>query len=130
MAKNLPNFQIKKIKEFSFFINEPLFELNKEVRVQFQHFSAFHNESNIVEINLKIAYSYDHAFPLEAILIEHQVQNLFELPNLKDFQKGEGQHKLPPETITTMVSVSVSHSRALLCNLYRELFIKKTFYQL
>lgn len=113
----IPPFHVKRIKEFSFLINERLFELNKNVRVQFQHHTKFIEDANIVDLTLRVYYSYDTKVPTDGILVDFHVQNIFEISDLKQYKlKDSIEFILPENLIIAMVSVAISHLRALMAH--------------
>jgi hypothetical protein len=110
----IPAFRIKRIKQFSFSTNESLAIADKIVIIQFQHNTNFHGESNIVDLNLRVFFSYDTKIPPDTILVDFHVQNLFEVPDLKKYQIENFEYILPKNLIVAMVGISISHLRALL----------------
>ena len=113
-SNKLINFSIKKVKEFSFTVDESLFEENKQANIQFQHNTRFFHETNIVDLTLRVYYSYDANIPPNHILVDFHVQNIFEVPNLKQYSNNNIDFVLPHNLIVSMVSVSISHMRALM----------------
>ncbi len=107
-------YALKRIKDFGFNVNESLYinEPEKMVKVEFQHRLGFSLEQNMVELNLRAFYHYPDA-PLDEVLAEIQVQNLFEIPNISRFLDANNIVVLPEELIITIVSLSISHTRAL-----------------
>ncbi len=111
----LPAFTIKRIKEFSFLIDESLFELDRPVKIQFQHHTGFHPDKNLVDLTIRAYYSYDTSVPPSHMLIDFHVQNIFEIPNLIQYQlKDSTEVILPENLIVSLVSISISHLRALM----------------
>lgn len=106
---------IKKIKDTYFFINEDLYTAgdSKLLKIELSPLLTFSFEGNIVEIKMRVFYHYADA-PMDQILMDIHVQNVFEIPELERFKKDEMDIKLSPELITTLVSLSISHTRALL----------------
>ncbi|MCW3110124.1 MAG: hypothetical protein JWQ09_4630 [Segetibacter sp.] len=108
---------VNRIKEFSFTINEALYEEGKLIRIQFQHQTHFNEELNIVDLTLRVIYVYDitKVFP-DTILVDIHVQNIFTVPNLRQYLIKDKGFFLPQGLIISMVSLSISHTRALLSN--------------
>ena len=109
-------FRINKIKDFAFFIDLDKFNPtpNKEVVVKFQHFTNFSPSNNTIRLVMRTYFLYAEDKE-ESKIIDIHVENIFELTDLKFFYKKEiNQFILPKEIIIPMVSLSISHSRALL----------------
>lgn len=113
-SNNLIDFSIKKVKEFSFTVDEVLFEESKQANIQFQHNTRFFEDTNLVDLTLRVYYSYDSNIPPDHILVDFHVQNIFEVPNLKQYSKNNIDFILPQHLIVSMVSVSISHTRSLM----------------
>lgn len=112
--KEQNTFGIKRIKEFSFLINESLAVADKPVHIQFQHKTHYYADKDVVDLTLRVYYSYDTNNPPDTILVDFQVQNLFEVKELKKFQNSNSEYILPQNLIVSMLSVSISHLRALM----------------
>jgi len=111
--KYIPAFRIKRIKQFSFLTNESLAEKDKFVNIQFQNNTIYYGDTNLVDLTLRVLYTYDTKTPPDTILVDFHVQNLFEVNDLKQY-KRDTEFILPVNLIIAMLSVSISHSRALL----------------
>lgn len=105
---------IKKIKEFGFYINDFLIQ-DASLPVQFEIGIqlSFTLETNTVYMMVRVYEHYPDA-PADQILADLQVQHIFEITELYKFQTGPSQLVLPEEMINSLVSLSVSHTRALL----------------
>jgi hypothetical protein len=105
---------IKRIKELSFFINEPLFvpDPAKILKIELALQLTFIIELDLVTIQVRIYYHYPET-PHE-LLTDIQVQNVFVISDLKKFQVAPVEIKLPANIITTLTGLSISHTRALL----------------
>lgn len=79
------------------------------VKVELQPKLGYQMDANTVELTLKVIYLKD-----SAELMHIQVQNLFELPGLREFPVEDHLLKLPSAIITLIVSLALSHTRALL----------------
>lgn len=110
----IPNFNVKKVKLFTFFINEQLFDLDKSVRIQFQHFTNFYSDTNLISLIIRTYYSYDFSLPADNILLDFHVENIFEVNDLGGYLIKDKGYILPENLIVSLVSVSISHSRALM----------------
>lgn len=89
------SFEIKRVKEFQFIVNESLFELDRKVRIQFQHSTSYHLDKNLVALTLRVFYSYDETIPPTSLLIDLHVQNIFEISNLKQYLINGKEYVLP-----------------------------------
>jgi len=112
----IPVFGIRKIKEFSFVVNEGLFESNKEVQVKFQHNTAYYAETNFIDLTLRVFYSYEEDIAPKTFLVDFHVQNIFEVPNLKQYFIENVGFVLPKNLMVSMVSVAISHTRSLMAH--------------
>lgn len=114
-----PNVQlsVKRIKEFSFFMNEMLFAQKQPkgdiLRIDLSLQLAFTIENNLIFLLVRVYYHFPDSSEDEK-LVDTQVQNVFEIPDLKKFLIGPSEIILPSEVITTAVSLSLSHTRALI----------------
>ncbi len=109
----LPNIKIKRIKEQYFSINEPILtDISRLIKIEIGQNLGFAIEANLVSLTIRIYYHY----PEDAnnILAEISVQNIYEISDLYRFQISETEIKLPKQTITSILSVSISHTRSLL----------------
>jgi len=111
--EQLPFVTVKRIKEIFFSINESLLDdLSKTIKIDMGQEFGFVLEDNLVGLTLRMFYHYPN--DLQNYLAEINVQNIFEIENLKHFLVNETEIRLPPETITTIVGESIAHLRALL----------------
>lgn len=111
--EHLSSVKVKRIKEISFSINELLLDdPSKTIKIDMGQEFGFVLEDNLVGLTLRMFYHYPN--DLLNILAEINVQNIFEIENLKQFLINETEIKLPEETITTIVGESIAHLRALL----------------
>ncbi|HUZ60269.1 MAG TPA: hypothetical protein VMU83_15970 [Hanamia sp.] len=109
------NIYIKRIKEMSFLINEPLFSLetHNKFKMEIGVFLSFAIEKNLVILLTRVFYHYEDA-PPDQIMVDSTVQNVFEIEDLKRFIVEGNGIKFPPSLITSLVSLSISHTRALM----------------
>lgn len=112
--KQLIQFQIKRIKDVSFFINEGLYipDPKKVIKIDLNQSFGTNFEKKLVNLTLLIQLKYENAPPNEK-LASMEVQNIFEIPELLSFVKDE-EIELPFDLLVTLVSISLSHGRALL----------------
>jgi hypothetical protein len=113
MDKENITISVKRVKDIFFSINEQLFipDPDKIVKIELGERLGFNLEGNLVNFILRI---YFHYLNEPEILVDIQVQNLFEISNLKQFMNKEEIMILPPKLITSIIGMSVSHGRALL----------------
>ena len=106
-------FAVKRVKDIHFSINEQLYvpDPNKIVKIELGERIGFDFEMNLVNFILRIFFHYVEE---PEILVDFQVENLFEVDNLIRFRNKDGIIILPPQLITSIVGVSLSHGRALL----------------
>lgn len=110
-------FAIRRIKELSFTLNEQMFQpspVDKEIKIEFQYNIAFNSKSNLVVFTLRTVYLYPEFVSANNFLCDIHVQNIFEVPNLAAYFINN-EFILPKELIISIVSLSISHSRALFC---------------
>jgi hypothetical protein len=112
--KNL-KYSISRIKTLQFFINEHwvINDPTKEMKIEFAQTFGVNFDADEVDFRLRIYFFYLEK-PSE-IITEIVVQNLFKVLDLKSYSKDKNIVTLPPELIIAIVSMSISHSRALLC---------------
>ena len=114
VSYNEPDITIRRIKEFGFYIHEFLIQ-DPTVPVQFEMALqlSFTIETNTVYMMVRVYQHYQDA-PADQIIADLQVQNIFEISGLYHFQSGPSQLILPQNLIIGLVSLSVSHTRALM----------------
>lgn len=107
-------YSIARIKTLSFFINELFHDLNpkKELKVELAQLLGINVEANIIDFRLKIYYFYLDK-PTD-LLTEIIIQNVFKVEELNTYLKNENL-VLPPQLIVSLISMSISHGRSLLC---------------
>ncbi len=117
LANNQITMGIRRIKDILFFVNENLYNSNpsKQYKVEFQLLIGSNPNDNSAAIMLRAFYHYDDEPPTpENTLFEIQVQNEFIISDLSRYFNSDNIVILPPELIITLVSLSISHTRALL----------------
>ena len=108
---------IKRIKELSFFINEKLSRPEiVQIKSQLESKLGFNTSFNLVNLTLTAYYIYEE-FPNDKVM-EIVVENVFEVPGLMNFIPNDtdvtpDKMNLPSDILITMVSLSISHTRAL-----------------
>jgi len=101
----------KRIKTLSVFIDENNIPEGEFFKLDFQHKIQIVTAINLVFFDLKVWFSLpdDNRTVLNCV-----VQNIFEIPNIKEYIQPDGQINLPNQTLVTIVSLAISHTRALL----------------
>ena len=108
---------VKRIKQISFRVDESA-KLNNEfdktdAGVELDFISGFNVEKDYVAFTLRVRYILPNIN--NQIFIETEVVNSFGIKDLKRFIRIEGEDPLlPMEVLTTIVGLSISHTRALL----------------
>lgn len=110
-------FQIKRVQQIFFSINEALFIPNPEkiVGIQLGENLSFNFDNNIVNFTLRVFLHYQDSSTQEP-LADIRVQNIFEVPELNSFITKDKIVILPQNLIISIISMSISHARALLCS--------------
>jgi len=112
--QNEGNLMIRSIKETGFYIDELLIQDSSiPVKTDIGLQLSFTIETNLIYMLVRVSQHYPDA-PNEQILADIQVQNIFEIEGLYNYQSGISQLILPQHIIISMVSLSISHIRALL----------------
>jgi hypothetical protein len=104
---------IKRVRDIKFLINEQLYVAgsDKIVKLELGERIGFSPEGNLVNFILRIFYHYADQ---PEILVDFQVENIFEVTDLNQFRNKDGVFVFPPLLISTIVGLSLSHGRALL----------------
>jgi len=110
-------FSIKRIKVLSSSINETGVPPNIPIEMEFQLNSQFNLEANILIFNLKISYFMQNDTDAKTQVGDFNVQNAFNIPDLKNYIINETQINVPIDTLRILVSLSISHARALIAQL-------------
>lgn len=122
------SFQIKRVKNISFFVDETLFKPNAKIKFTLDRDLKYKLDTNMVLLNLSCFFHFDDSENKEA-LARIIVLNAFEVSDLKQFFTND--IRLPQDLIISMVSMSISHTRALLCEnlagtVYQDIMIPLT----
>lgn len=100
---------VKRIKTYSFSINEALFKHGKEMQSEIALNFGFNIETNYIDISLTFFFHYPNSADNISSI---SVQNIYEIPNLSSFIQID-KIILPEELIISLVSMSIGHTRAL-----------------
>lgn len=82
------------------------------IKIEIGQKLRFSIEDNLLELVIYILYFYEDS-PKNK-LSEISIQNIFEIPGLKNYQVGANEIRLPPELISTAFQSSIAHARALM----------------
>jgi len=107
-------FKVVRIKDVSFQVNENLFNHQKDpnlIKVNINCELKSNPEYSIIILEIFASYYYSDAKEGE-ILSSILVHNAFDILDLKRFFHGNVL-RLPPDLLITLVSLSISHTRAL-----------------
>lgn len=117
MAADIPIYIIR-IAEKKFEIKEELFRKGvNNIRYNIEHKIGF-SHNDWINFNLRIYYAYTDN--IKDIVIDIIVENIFHIPNLKDYVKISNSPiepddmNLPSKVLISLVEMSLSHSRAIL----------------
>lgn len=105
---------IKKIKDLSFIIRESLYKGESElISIDFEHKIGLKKDESLLSLTLRIVYYYP-GNQSKTILLEAEIENVFFVSNLNKYVNDRDEITFEEQVWVTMVSLSVSHSRALL----------------
>jgi hypothetical protein len=111
-------FAVKDIKTLSFTVREAMYNANApEVQYSFNHKVGFNTELNLANFNLQVSYSYINE-PYK-IIIDTEVETIFWINDLAKYIPNappvtEKNMNVPSTILISIVSLSISHTRALL----------------
>jgi hypothetical protein len=113
MEQKQVNISIVKIKEIEFFVNESMDVPGSENPViTFELLPNINMADSIIELLLTAKFNLPED---EKDFLRIKTSNMFSIPELSDFFDGEKQlFHLPDNVMITLLSLSVSHTRALL----------------
>lgn len=99
----------------SFSINESLFIPNSQTqfKIEIGLNLSFSIDKDLLILLCRIFYHYPDT-NAEEKMVDISVQNVFGVEDLKQFMVDGNELKLPPILISSIVSVSISHTRALM----------------
>lgn len=106
-------FSVRKISVVGSHINEKLYRQKGEVvRVNYNQLLTY-SPLGLIDFTLGVSYLYEDK-PNE-ILFATEVQTVFEIPNIKEYINAQTNAlTIPTDLLVMIVSISVSHTRALL----------------
>lgn len=103
---------INYIKDVFFQISEPLIfkEKAEEILIQMSGHTGYNFEKNILKFTLRVWYHYKSSDTELAVI---EVDNLFNVLDLKKFLTEDNKLNFPPAIWAHIVGLSISHARAL-----------------
>ncbi len=103
---------IKKIKDLAFSVDEKV-TLEKETGIQIQQSLQFNKSENTIEFILNINFTNKQG---NVVFMSSRTSNIFLIPNLVQYEnpKNPDTFNLPDAMIMTIVSLSITHARALI----------------
>jgi len=107
------NIAIKKIKDIEFFVNEDIEVSDPNyISVSFELGTNFQIEENSIELQLTAFFKEDKQ---GEIFMRIKTSNVFLMIELSEFaDKDSNTFQIPNNIMTTLFSLSFSHTRALL----------------
>jgi hypothetical protein len=107
-------FGMVRIKDISFSLHEERLsqDPSKIIKIEFQNIFGFNISTNILNLTLRVYFHYEDESP-EFTLVDTSVQNLFLVENLKIYQINDSVLDLPIDFLKTLVSLTISHTRAI-----------------
>jgi len=126
MAEKQVNIGIKRIKEIACVINEDILrDENTEINLTFGLTTNFDVSQKTTEIVLTAVFSKKDT---GETMVEIKTSNVFTILELEDFYNKDHSFSLPENILVTLLSLSVTHTRALLAKntqgtVYAELYI-------
>lgn len=107
------NLGVKKIKDIEFFVNENIdVQTPINANITFELFTQLNEKESLVEMLLSATFT-DQA--KENVLMKIKTSNVFFLLELQQLlDKETKQYNIPDNIMVTMLSLSISHTRALL----------------
>lgn len=107
------NIAIKKIKDIEFFVNEDIEVSNpNNVSLSFELGTNFQLEENSIELQLTAFFKEDKQ---GETFMKIKTSNVFLMIELKEFaDRNTETFQIPNNIMTTLFSLSFSHTRALL----------------
>lgn len=112
MSEKQVNIGIKRIKEIGYQINEEILtEANTEINLTFGLTTNFDIGQKTTEIVLSATYFKKDT---NETMLEIKTSNIFTILELEDFKNKDNSFSLPENILVTLLSLSITHTRALL----------------
>jgi hypothetical protein len=115
-AEDFFPFSITKVRQVHLTINERFYnnQENAKVILGMSQTTATSVENNLLDFTLFIFLHYEGTPVPEGILADIKVQNIFHIPDIHRL-KGEDGTFIPDAILIPVVSMAISHTRALFC---------------
>lgn len=110
IKNNRYDFSLERIKELSFGLDEVKFDSKLPVLFKLDNYLGYNLEKGLINFTLTTIVKHPEMDD-DAPLAVQVVQNLFRVKNFSSY-KYKKTIKIPTELLTSIVSVSVAHSRA------------------
>ena len=103
---------ITKIKDIEFFVDENItVNSNELVSINFEVNLNLNAELKLIDLILGVRYLYEN----EQCFLRIKTSNVFVIPTFDQFERDNNMNPLLPDSLlVTMLSLSISHTRALL----------------
>ncbi|MEO6978427.1 MAG: hypothetical protein ABI113_08610 [Mucilaginibacter sp.] len=108
-----PLINVKRIKSRYFSIDEFNIANDAVFKVEFSHVLMIDSVANLIFFDLKVWYSIPQNENQNRVVLDCLVQNIFEVANIKSFKQDDGMIKLPNEILINIVSMAITHTRAV-----------------
>lgn len=106
---NYHGLSVRRVKRLSFYVNESLVKPETIFQPEFGLQFGFSVDANLLDFTVDANLIYPDT---KESLARTAVQNLYELQDLGKYV-ANGVINIPAELITTLVAMSISHTRAL-----------------
>lgn len=111
-VSEIVEIQISRIKQYSFTINEGIYKQNSTLDVRIDTKHSIDIDKSLMDITLRILFKYPD---LEDYCIQSEISNIFFVKDLLKYAvEGEENLAIPSKALVTMMSLSISHARALI----------------
>lgn len=108
-----PSINVKRIKSRYFSIDEFNIANDAIFKVEFSHVLMVDSAANLIFFDLKVWYSIPQNNTQNRVVLDCLVQNIFEVANIESFKQDDGKIKLPNEILINIVSMAITHTRAV-----------------
>lgn len=109
-------FEIKKVRLVHLTINENLYidSDNQKVTLEMAHNTGLDVKNNLLYFTLYIYVHYEGSPIPAGIIADIKVENVFHVPGIERLKNEKGAF-LPDVILIPVVSMAISHTRALFC---------------
>jgi hypothetical protein len=112
MPDNKIDITVRSIKEIEFFVDEEIDIENQEVVFDLAAFYDINFEEELLKY--EISPSFSKKGESKTIFMKNKVSTIFHLKGMKNFKSQDGKINLPDQVFITVLSISITHARALL----------------